>query len=465
MLIVKEIELLEMILSLKSKIESKFAQTNGRSQNVIKNILMSFGVKFGWVLVSLALVPMTINYISPVQYGIWLTISSIVNWTNFFDVGLGNGLRNKLANSLALNDYEKAKDYVSTTYAFLLIISTILLVLFCAVNPFVNWNRFLNVPQSFNENLHFVVLAVFASFCVQFVVQTINTVLTAYQEPAKAALISFLGQVGVLLAVLILKKTVPGKLSILVFVLTLIPIFVLFIASFFLYNGKLKNISPSFKHINFKSGKSILGVGSTFFIIQIGALILFQTDNLIVTRVIGPAAVTDFNVAYKLFSVVIMVFLIVMTPFWSAFTEAYAKKDFAWMKKSIKKLRVIWIMFSFVGVPILLVFSKWIFKIWVGNLTNISFSLSAAMACYVVCYTCLSLNCYFLNGVGKLRVQLILYTIVTVLNIPLGVYLGHRFGLIGVVYSNVAMFVFMNIILWIQSNRVLNNTIKGVWAK
>ena len=58
---------------------------------------------------NLFLVPLTINYINPLQYGIWITISSIITWMSFFDIGLGNGLRNKLAQCLAINDFETSK--------------------------------------------------------------------------------------------------------------------------------------------------------------------------------------------------------------------------------------------------------------------------------------------------------------------------------------------------------------------
>jgi len=75
-----------------------------------------------------------------------------------------------------------------------------------------------------------------------------------------------------------------------------------------------------------------LSLGEIFFFIKIGGILLFQTDNIIIIRLFGPEKVTTFNIAYKLFSVIIMGFAIIMTPFWSAFTDAYAKQDFEWIK-------------------------------------------------------------------------------------------------------------------------------------
>ena len=51
-----------------------------RSVKAKKNILASFMIKGGSIAISLILVPLTINYVNPTSYGIWLTLSSMVGW-------------------------------------------------------------------------------------------------------------------------------------------------------------------------------------------------------------------------------------------------------------------------------------------------------------------------------------------------------------------------------------------------
>lgn len=79
--------------------------------------------KGGTILISLILVPMTLSYLNPYEYGIWLTLSSTLAWIYTFDIGLGNGLRNKLTEALALNDLKLARIYVSTSFFFVIGIS------------------------------------------------------------------------------------------------------------------------------------------------------------------------------------------------------------------------------------------------------------------------------------------------------------------------------------------------------
>ena len=434
-----------------------------RSVKVKKNIVISLLVRVLSLAINFSIVPLTIQYVDPVRYGIWLTLASLISWFTFFDFGMGNGLRNQLATALAHQEYDKAKTYVSTTYAILSIISVAVFISFCFLNPLINWNAFLNVPSSVNENIHLVLLIVLGTFCIQFVVQLLSTVLISLQEPAKAELITLLGQVGLLITLIVLKYTVRGSLSVLVIALNVMPVLTIIVSSIIFYNSKLKFIAPSWKSIDFSYTKSILNVGGAFFLIQLGALILFQTDNIIITKILGPEAVTKFNVAYKLYSVVILGFSIIVTPYWSAFTDAWAKGDYSWINGSMKRLREVWLFTSFIVVPVFFMAAKFLFKIWLQDSVIVNMSLSLLMAVYVICYTCLALNCYFLNGIGKLRVQLVLYLLITVTNVPLGIVMGKWMGIEGVVIANIIAFVFMNTILWIQTNKILRHKAFGIW--
>ena len=94
----------------------KVSNSSGRSKKAMRNIVLSFFAKGISVASSLLIVPLTIHYVNPTQYGIWLTLSSIIGWVAFFDLGLGNGFRNRFAEAKAQGDLELAKNYLSTTY-------------------------------------------------------------------------------------------------------------------------------------------------------------------------------------------------------------------------------------------------------------------------------------------------------------------------------------------------------------
>ena len=97
-----------------------------RSSKAKWNTILLGSIKTLTIPISFLLVPLTIDYVNKENYGIWLTLSSIVAWMSFFDIGLNNGLRNRLGDSLAKEDYVLSRKLVSTSYALLTIFSSII---------------------------------------------------------------------------------------------------------------------------------------------------------------------------------------------------------------------------------------------------------------------------------------------------------------------------------------------------
>ncbi len=439
-----------------------FVKGHPRSLLAKKNIIASFVIKGVSMAISLILVPLTINYINPSRYGVWLTLSSIVVWLSFFDIGFGYGLRNKFAEALAEGKEELARIYVSTTYAILSIIIAVLLFVFFAVNPFLNWTTILNTSPEMAAELSILALIVFVFFCLRFIFQLINTVLAANQQPAKGSFIELLGSMFSLLMIFILTKTTSGSLIYLGTVLSLTPVLVLVVSSLWFYNRSYKKFAPSFKFVKFKYARDLMTLGIKFFIIQIAALVLFNTDNFIIIHLFGSKDVTTYNVAFKLFSMITMGFNIIAAPLWSAFTDAYARKDFEWIKNTIKTLEKIWM--GLIVFSVLLLFaSPIIFKLWLGDKVQVPFALSIAMASYVIVSIWQTIHVYFLNGIGKVKLQLYLVIFSSLVNIPLAIFLGRNFGLIGITITSTMLFTVMGIIFSIQTKKILNNTATKIW--
>ena len=106
-----------------------FQTKDKRNKMLRNNIFLSAIIKTVGILASLIIVPITLHYLESEQYGIWMTISSILYWFAFFDIGLGNGMRNYLTKALSLNDYEKGRDYLSTTLFLLTCIAGIIAII------------------------------------------------------------------------------------------------------------------------------------------------------------------------------------------------------------------------------------------------------------------------------------------------------------------------------------------------
>ena len=96
-----------------------------RSVNIKKNVAGSLCLKVINIFISLQVVPLTIHYVNPSKYGVWLTLSSIIAWISYFDFGFAHGFRNRFAEAIAKGEFLLARKYVSTTYAVLFILFSI----------------------------------------------------------------------------------------------------------------------------------------------------------------------------------------------------------------------------------------------------------------------------------------------------------------------------------------------------
>ena len=447
-------------------IKNYFIKGHPRSLKAKKNIIASFGLKGISIVIGFLLVPLTLNYIDVNRYGIWFTLSSVIGWFGFFDIGLGNGLRNKFAEALAKDQKELAKTYVSTTYAVLLIIVGIVSLLFMIINPLLNWTKILNTPAEMGGELSKLVIIVFTFFCIKFVIQLIGTVLVADQKPAINNSFNVLANFLSLITVYILTKTTSGSLLYLGTTLSAAPVIVLLIASLIFYNSDYKYYRPSFKSVDFKYFKPLASLGVKFFVLQISCLIIFSTDNMIITQLFGPSQVTPYNIAFKYFGIPIMAFIIIITPFWSAFTEAFTNNDMNWIKNSIKKLIKIWLL-VIVGVIILLAISKYFYLMWIGDKVHIPFLLSAFMGLYVIIMTWNNIFAYFINGVGKIKLQMYYGIIAMIINIPISIFFAKtlNMGSAGVILGTCASLIIGSFFAPIQSFKIINNKDTGLWAK
>jgi O-antigen/teichoic acid export membrane protein len=463
-----------MTFRLHERIRSFFTQGHERTILTKKNIVAALGIKGVTVLISLVLIPLTINYVNSERNGIWLALYSMIVWLNLFDVGLGNGMKNKLAEAKALGKNELARKYVSSTYVIIGLICLLIFVVFCLVNPYLDWIKILGSGDSlhaYRDEINGLVwISVFA-FCFTFVLNLLKSVVTADQRPAIGAFLDMVGQLLTLGGVFILSKTTAPSLVYLGWITGFAPVVVYVLASFYLFNTQYKAWKPSFRKVDFKLTGSIMDLGIKFFIAGLAALIVNQTLPFLILRVSDGVEVTNFNTAHRVFSLAFNIMVIMIAPYWSSFTDAYTKRDFEWMKRSMEKLQRMFLWFL-IAQLLILVLSPVIYYIMVNhwiedadNLLTISFFMSLSV-CLYVCINCwTSIYIYPLNGIGKVRVQTFSSIVEVILLVPVAWLFNHYWGAPGIVVAPVVIYLPRMIWAPVQVHRLIKQTAVGIWNK
>ena len=127
----------------------------------------------------------------------------------------------------------------------------------------------------------------------------------------------------------------------------------------------------------------LLSVGIQFFIIQLAVLVVFTTDKILITQFFGPEHVTEYEVVFKLFSVVTFLHTLISSPLWSAYTDAYHRGDNAWIKKMLRTQLKLYVVVVF-GLCCLVFLAKFIIGVWIGGYFEISWSLVIFLAVMLV---------------------------------------------------------------------------------
>ncbi len=325
----------------------------------------------------------------------------------------------------------------------------------------------MNISQSMQSEVSILAVIIFTYFCLQFVLSIITTIITADQQPAKASLISVMGQVLSLLIIFILVKTTQGSLIKLGIALCVSPIIILSSANIFLFKGIYNKYKPVLSKVKFSYAKGLFNLGIVFFIIQIAAILQYQTANIIIAQNFTTADVTSYNIVYKYFGMLQMIFVIFLAPFWSATTEAYLKNDIQWIKNSIKKYNYLNLLLLGIGI-LMLVFSSDIYTLWLGKgKVNINFLLSFWGFIYFNIFLFGSKYVFFLNGISALRIQFWASLISPFLYVLLSIILikHYKMGVYSLFIAAVAANFNALIIAPLQYRMVIIKNKKGIWIK
>lgn len=227
---------------------------------------------------------------------------------------------------------------------------------------------------------------------------------------------------------------------------------------------KYKSIRPSLKFVRIKYFKELMSLGTQFFIIQIACLVLFMTSNLVISQLFGPEEVTPYNIAFKYFSLVNIGFTVILTPIWSAITEAYTIKDMVWIRKVTKKL--LWIWLGSVMITLLMIYiADKIYIWWVGDDVNIPFSLSFVCGIYVCIANWNNIFAYIINGIGKIRLQLYSSILAAILFLPLAFFFGRLWEISGVMLAMCFCLFISSVWSPIQYWKIISDKAQGIWNK
>jgi len=434
-----------------------------RSERLARNVMWSFGIKLWSAAIQFLLVPLTLGCLGEYTNGVWLTISSMLLWIDNMDIGLGNGMRNRLAAYLAHGRLLRARALVSSTFAMVAAIMAVTFLVIAAAIALTDTYRLFNVSPQIVEGFPRVLVATVLLVCSTFVFKLLGNFYMAIQLPAASNLLVTLGQTLALVATAVVYFLGGHSLMYVALANTVPPLLVYLAAYPYTFVARYPQLRPTARLVSLSEAKGVVSMGLKFFVMQVSAIVLFMSANLLISNLFSPAMVTPYTVAYRYLSLMFMVFAVVATPFWSATTDAYERGDLRWVGYASAKLNLLMVAIL-VAIVAMVAIAPWVYRLWVGSKVSVPMAMTIAMAVYVYIVILSQRYSYLINGIGKLRLQLVVTAMAALLFIPLA------FLAVRLVHSPVAFIAAMCIvnlpglvINYLQFNKLIHHTATGIW--
>ena len=421
---------------------SRLINTNEKNKQIFYNTIGSFLVKGAALIISLYTMPAYIKYFDNQQIlGLWFTIVSVLSWILTFDLGIGNGLRNYLVPALVNNDKVLIKKYISSAYVLIgaFVLFSILFSFF--VFRYINWNKVFNISQGVvsKEVLSITVIIVFSGIMLQFLFKLVTSILYAMQKSALNNFLNLLSSIITLVYVLLAKSSdISTNLISLAVVNVLAVNLPLVIVSIIVFTNNLKGCKPEIRYFETKIANNIIKLGGMFFWVQIMYMAITSTNEFLITWLTGSEMVVEYQIYNKLFTLIGTIFMLTLTPIWSAVTKASSEKDYLWIKKLYRLIclmALLGVVCEFSMIP----FLQFVIDCWLGNhAIQVNYYYAIIFAISGSLFIWNGVLSSFANGFGELKIQSICFTIGAVSNIPLSIlFVALTKTWIGIIIANV----------------------------
>jgi O-antigen/teichoic acid export membrane protein len=402
--------------------------------------------------VSLIYTPLLLRYLGDEKYGVWVTMLSILNWIIMFDIGIGNGLRNVLTIKVKQGRNDEAQGVVSSAYYALGSIVLVLFLIGLCVCFLINWN------SVFKSELNVLpaIIVCFAFICINFVASLQKNEYFAIHKSEVNSIFGIIVQLINLFGILALRYCVANELVAMSVLTGLSSLGTNVLFSFLIWR-KNPHFIPSLSKVKRAFIRDVCHIGIKFFAIQISALVLFATDNFIISILYGAETVTAYSIPMSVFNVINAIFVAILTPFWSKATEMKEQNNWLWIKRAIRSLNLLLMPFAVLTVFVA-VFFDGVTSLWLGRVIDYSPYLIAVLGAYCFLQMYNAIYSTMFAGIGAINLQLVLSLLSATVNIPLSIFLAKNCGLgpTGVCLATVSGFAVGAVAFTVQMNFILH---------
>jgi O-antigen/teichoic acid export membrane protein len=408
-----------------------------RSRAILTGAASALAARALAALTAFAAVPLTLRYLGPERYGAWLAMYSLLAWLSLTDLGLANGFANAVTEAIARDQPDLVRRHIANFLVLAGAIANAAIIAAILLVPAVGWAALLGaVTPAARAQIPPAMTGAVVIFLAGIPLAVAPKLLTACREGHLANAWAAAGSIGALLALIIVTSG-PGTMLRLVIAVAGARLLVDAACLAWLLAIHRPALRPRRADIHPKSMPVLLHEGSQFLAIQVLALIVFETDALIAGHYRGAASIPAYSLAYSLFAYTALPQTLAFTYLWTAYTDAIARRDLAWLQTTFRSACLAGLAFTTVTalllIPIAAPFIHW----WTSGAVTPDKTLILWLAGWSIIHAATNPHACLLAAASRLRAQIAYSAAAALCNFALSIYLVQRDGLPGIIAGTV----------------------------
>lgn len=388
----------------------KISSIHPNTKIIAKNSLYALIIKGTALGISFFSTPAFIKYFNNNEVlGLWYTLLSMLSWFLTFDLGIGNGIRNNLVKALSINDRKQIRRIVSSGIISVCTISGLLCLIGLIWIYNINLNKIFNISERIIDELCLrkCVTLIFCAIILRFTLSIINSIFYALQKSAVnnflALCISILQYIFIIIFHFKSNEDALLNLSIAYLALSNLPII---IAGIYIFHTDLKDCVPSISFITRETCREIMNIGGIFFLCQIFYLIIANTNDFFISHFWSPIDTASYTFYHRISMLISMLVSLALTPTWSMITKAYVEKNYDWLMRLYKIMKLSGLLIVIIQFSII-PFLQDIMDLWLGKgILHVQATTAIAFACFGASFIYSSIMSTIVNGLAKMKLQL-----------------------------------------------------------
>ena len=406
---------------------------HGRNRSILTFFFTSLSGRGLGILCQLVQVPLALRYLGKEAFGVWVTLVSISYLITFSDFGLSLGAQNQITEALGVGDQPRARRVFTTTLVFLCLIAGILAAVGLPVFLLLPWERLFKLHDPG------LIRAMPGSMAVFLALACLNVPIGLARRLTYAIQQAWLDNIQTLaVSVTSLAAVFLGghyRLGFQHYVLiTWAPSVVIGTALLVCLWSRFAWLRQGADWFDRDALRGLLNLGLLFGVQQVCTLVLFGAPPLLISTLVGAAAIAPYNLVQRIFNVFQTLQNAFLIPLWPAYADAKVKGDWRWMGRTLRRS-----LLATVGVAVLPMIgisfvARPLIRLWTGtDATLPTGGLVAALLLWNIVVSLQQPLGFFLAGISEVKRNTVYSLLTAALAGALMFLLAPRFGIVGIV--------------------------------